>query len=379
MCDDEREAPQNDGQSLNLNVSHYFLFFLLILVLFACYKILQPYLNTIILATILAIAFSPIHRRIERLVRGRKNLAALLSCLVLTLVVIIPLSIMVIAVIQQGIESFNNMYDWISSGEYKKILDSPIIKNSLTWIEAKLPDIQKFFPDLELQKLQLDKMLLSITASVGKFLVNQGGHVVGNITALFAKFILMIFVFFFIIRDESKIFESILHYSPLSASNEERIIKKVRDVSRSALIGTFVTALAQGAAGGFAFWICGLPGLFWGMVIAFASLIPVVGTALIWFPAAVYLLLTGHWGLAIFMVLWCAIVVGLIDNLVRPLFMTGSAGMNTLIIFFSILGGISYFGLIGVLYGPLIFGLAMILFYIYRIQFAQFLEAQDTQ
>ena len=187
----------------------------------------------------------------------------------------------------------------------------------------------------------------------------------------------MLFTFFFFIRDEESIIKYLLHLVPLSASQEEKIIAKIKAVAKSALLGTFVTAIAQGACGGFAFWISGLPGLFWGMVMAFASLIPMVGTALVWVPAAFYLFVSGHLGLGIFMVIWCVVVVGAIDNLVRPLFMQGSADMSTLLIFFAILGGINYFGLLGILYGPLIFGLAMVLLYIYDVEYETFLNSQD--
>ncbi len=188
----------------------------------------------------------------------------------------------------------------------------------------------------------------------------------------------MIFTFFFIIRDEKTIYQYALHLIPLSSSYENKIMEKIKTVARSALLGTLVTAVAQGAAGGIAFKIAGLPGLFWGMTMAFASLIPIVGTALVWMPAAGYLFISGHWGYGIFMVLWCVIVVGMIDNLVRPLFMQGAADMSTFLIFFSIIGGINYFGLIGLLYGPLIFGLTMVLLYIYNLEFETFLNQQDS-
>ncbi|MBN2383049.1 AI-2E family transporter [bacterium] len=370
-------ADINRSGRLPVNVALYFLLFLLIIVLWVCYHIIKPYVNTIILAMILASTLSPLHRRILSWVKGRKNLAAFITCHFLTLVVIIPIVFMLFAVIQQGIQSFNAISEWIASGKLDELLKSERVVESQAWLETKLPWVQKFFPSFELEQVRVDKILLDTTRTIGKTLVNQGGHLLGNITALIAKFFLMIFVFYFIIRDEEVIINTILHYSPLSNSQEERIIAKVKDVAKSALVGTFVTAIAQGTAGCIAFWICGLPGLFWGMVMAFASLIPVVGTALVWVPAATYLFLSGHWGYGIFLTLWCMIIVGLIDNLVRPLFMTGSAGMSTVLIFFSIVGGIGYFGLLGVLYGPLLFGLAMVLFYIYRIEFEDFLDQQD--
>ncbi len=141
--------------------------------------------------------------------------------------------------------------------------------------------------------------------------------------------------------------------------------------------GLFLTAIAQGVAGGIGMWLAGFPGLFWGTMMGFASFIPVVGTALIWIPATLYLFLTGDTTWAIFLAIWSVAVVGSIDNLLRPFLMQGSAGMNTLMIFFSLLGGIQLFGLIGLIYGPLIFAITMVLFNIYEEEFRSFLDQQD--
>ncbi|MDW1956705.1 AI-2E family transporter, partial [Vibrio sp. Vb0562] len=135
---------------------------------------------------------------------------------------------------------------------------------------------------------------------------------------------------------------------------------------------------AQGLAGGIGMWLADFPGLFWGTMMGFASFIPVVGTALIWIPAAAYLFLTGDITWAIFLTAWSVVIVGSIDNLLRPLLMQGSAGMNTLMIFFSLLGGLHLFGLIGLIYGPLIFAVTMVLFNIYEEEFKDFLNQQDN-
>ncbi|WP_159306711.1 AI-2E family transporter, partial [Klebsiella pneumoniae] len=119
-----------------------------------------------------------------------------------------------------------------------------------------------------------------------------------------------------------------------------RLLSEIENVSKSAVMGSFLTAIAQGVAGGIGMWLAGFPGLFWGTMMGFASFIPVVGTALIWIPATLYLFLTGDTTWAIFLAIWSVAVVGSIDNLLRPFLMQGSAGMNTLMIFFSLLGGI---------------------------------------
>lgn len=360
-----------------LNMAHYFLFFLLIVVLTACFHLLSAYVHTIIFAVILAIVFSPVHQRILRLTGSREDAAALLSCLLLTLVVVLPLTFVFLSLIHQGIESFNAIHAWINASEYQKLLASPLAAKAWAFITPYLPDLSKFFPQLGEKAQPINQTVLDITSKVGKFLVNQGGGLMGDLSALVGKFFLMLFTFFFIIRDEEKIFRHLLHLIPLHSSHEERILAKVKAVSYSVLLGTFLTALAQGTAGGIAFWLTGLPGLFWGTMMVFAALIPFVGTALIWLPAAAYLLFVGKLGAAAFMVLWCVLVVGMLDNLLRPLCMKGSASMNTLLIFFAILGGLNTFGLIGLLYGPLLFGLAMVLLYIYEIEFEPFLSHQD--
>lgn len=363
--------------AFGLNMGHYFLFFLLIVVLAACFHVLSAYAHTIILAIILAIVFSPVHRRILALIGGRDNAAALLSCLALTLIVVLPLFFVFLSLIMQGVESFTAIHAWIKAGEYQKILALPLVVKLWAMASPYLPDVSKFFEQIGGEVQPVNKTILDVTSQVGKFLVNEGGGLVGNLSAFIGKFFLMLFTFFFIIRDEEKIFRHFLHLVPLHSSHEETIIKKIKAVSSSVLLGTFLTAVAQGAVGGIAFWITGLPALFWGAMMAFAALIPFVGTALIWLPAAVYLLLLGKWGAALFMVIWCALVVGLLDNLIRPLFMKGAADMSTLLIFFAILGGLNTFGLIGLLYGPLLFGLAMVLLYIYEMEFAKFLCQQD--
>jgi predicted PurR-regulated permease PerM len=358
--------------------SNYFLIILLVLVLAGCFHIITPYIHPIILAAILASIFSPINKRIEKWLKGRKNRAAIISCLFLTIVVVLPLLIVLLSVIQQGIYSFNAMYHWTEAGNMQGLIKHPVVIKFLGWLKHVMPDVKRVFPGIDLKNIQINNIVMELSASFGKMLIDQGGNLAGNITAIIGKFFLMLFCFFFFIRDEDKIVDYILHLVPLSAGQENKIILKIKTVAKSALLGTFVTALAQGAAGGFAFWIAGLPGLFWGMVMAFASLIPMVGASLVWVPASVFLFITGHWGYGLFMVIWCVVVVGGLDNLMRPLFMQGSADMSTLLIFLAMLGGIQAFGLIGLLYGPLLFGLAMVLLYIYEIEYTLFLDKQDN-
>lgn len=285
-------------------------------------------------------------------------------------VIIIPFFLIFSVVIRQGILSFNAINHWIDAGNIERMAQNPLISRALAMFHEQMEGSL-------LKGIDFHSLMVTLSSRAGELMVSQGKYIISNISAVVGKFCLMTFVFFFVIQDQKKNFEYIFHLSPLSAGHEKILVDKVKAVAKSAIFGTLVTAIAQGTAGGIAFSICGLPGFFWGAVMAFASLIPLVGIALIWAPAAVWLFISGSWQYAIFLIIWSVVVVGMIDNIVRPLFMKGSAGMGTLLIFFSILGGLNYFGLTGLLYGPMVFGLTLVLLYIYDLEFSAFLNRQD--
>ena len=273
-------------------------------------------------------------------------------------------------IIKQGILSFNAINQWVAQGNIERLAQTPFVSKMVLLS-------QKYIKGSLLKEIDLNSIMITVTSHAGELLMNQGKDIIANISSVVGKFFLMSFVFFFAIQDQEKNFQYISHLIPLSTAHEQIVVNKIKAVAKSALLGTLVTSASQGLAGGIAFTICGLPGVFWGAMMTFASLIPVVGTALIWVPAAIWLFISGSWYHGIFMVIWSVVVVGMIDNLVRPLFMKGSADMSTLLIFFSILGGINYFGLTGLLYGPMVFGLTLVLLYIYDLEFHSFLDHQD--
>lgn len=355
-----------------LDISHYFLFMLIVVCLFISYRMMAAYVHPVIFATLLSIITHPIYERLAGRFNGRKNLAAAVCCLLITFIIVIPLFFVLLAVIKQGISTVSATNQWIST------LDMDEIRN-LPQISGYLASVKKYLPADALANLNIYGIMQTVSANAGKMIVSNGTWIISNISAIIMNFFLMIFIYFFVVQKQTELFDYIFHLMPLTREYENILVNKIKAVSKSALLGTLVTSTAQGVAGGIAFGICGLPGFFWGAVMAFASLIPVVGTALIWVPAAGYLLLTGHIKLGLFMVVWSVIVVGMIDNLVRPLFMKGSADMNTILIFFSILGGLNLFGLAGLLYGPLIFGITLVLLYIYDLEFSDFLNHQDRK
>ena len=341
----------------------------LALALYASYWLLRPFLEPILLAMLIGILAMPLHRHMELMLRGRDSLAALLSCLILLLLFLIPLSIVMVAVISQGIDYSLVVKNWATTENIQGLLNQPLVVKVYAWLDQVLPE-GSLAPE------NIRARALSLAGGLGEELAAVSTALLGSVTRFFVNGTLLLFALFFVLRDHDRLMDFIRHALPLSRSQEDVLFKEVRDVSRSALLGSLLTAITQGFAGGFALWLAGFPGVFWGVVMAFTSLVPVVGTALIWVPAALYLVFTGDYFWAAFLALWGVIVVGSIDNFLRPLFMQG-ASMNTVVVFFSLLGGLQVFGLMGLIYGPLIFAVTLVLFRLYESEFADFLDSQD--
>ena len=269
----------------------------------------------------------------------------------------------------QGLFSFNSISLWIKSGGFEQLTRHPWANWGIECWTREVAHITAVFPSISAEDLDAGSLLLHVSKSLADGMSSYAVSILGNISSYVAKFFLMLLVFYWVVRDEAKIVKYIFHLSPLPASQEDKIIQKIRSVARSALLLTFLIAMVQGTLGGVGFWIAGLPGLFWGTVMAFASLIPIFGAAVVWVPASIYFFVTGQGGWGIFIVAWSAILVSPVDNVLRPYFMKEAADMSTALVFLSILGGVSYFGLLGLIYGPLIYGITAVLLYIYNAEF----------
>ncbi len=349
---------------------HWMLIAALALAAYASYRLIEPYLGPIVMAFIISLLYYPLHAKVESKIPRQPNTAALLSCLLLTFMIVIPVLVVFSSIVHQGTTFSKDSYDWLTSGGVKEVLSHPYAVKALALIDKYSP-----FEPMDAQVVV--QKIATAASKFGSQLLNVSAKILGDATNFVISFLLMLFVLFFLLRDHKKMVSALRHVVPLSRSQEDALLTEVEQVAKSAVLGSFLTALAQGVAGGFAMWLAGFPGLFWGSMMAFASFIPVVGTALIWLPASIYLLLSHQWEWALFLVGWGLIVVGSIDNILRPLLMQGNSGMNTLLIFFSILGGLHLFGLIGMIYGPIIFAVTLVLFKLYEVEFKDFLDQQD--
>jgi predicted PurR-regulated permease PerM len=337
--------------------------------LFASYSLIAPFLQPIILAILIGLLAYPAHERLVSALRGRKNTASLLSCLILWLIFLIPTMVLLVAVLKQGIDYSVVVREWATQDNVHQLMAQP-------WVLEIQSRLTKILPEGALHADNIRAKALEAAGIMGKQFAGISTTIVGSLTRSVMNGLLLLFVLFFVLRDHDKLIAFLHRALPLSRSEEDALFKEVKSVSKSALLGTLATAATQGVVGGFGLWLAGFPGVFWGAVMAFASLIPFVGTALIWVPAALYLLVTGEWGWALFLALWGVVVVGSVDNFLRPLLMQG-ASMNTVVVFFSLIGGLQVFGLMGLIYGPLIFSITLVMFRLYENAFTEFLDSQD--
>jgi len=332
--------------------------------LYLSYLILRPFMETLIFAIVLSSMFYPLQIYLARHYGGRKTLAALTIVFIFTFLIALPVFFFVSALVSQGVDSVNQVNEWLKAGNLHKLTQHPKVLAYVAWLQERLGF-------LDLEKMDIPSTLLQLSKTVGQFLLSKGATILGNVATLIMHFAVMVFVIFYLVRDGDEMIERGRYYSPLRRDQEDRILSGVRVVARSVLLGSFLTALLQGLVGGIGLTLVGIQGLFWGTVMGFSSLIPVVGTSLVWIPTVIYLLLLGKSYSALFLTLWSIILVGSIDNFLRPFFMRGQGGMSPFYIFLAIIGGVQYYGLAGILYGPLILSFAMVMLYIYGAEYRE--------
>ena len=184
----------------------------------------------------------------------------------------------------------------------------------------------------------------------------------------------MLITMYYLFKDGSRFVSRVMYLTPLPNKYDRKLFTKFREVSKATILSSLLTAVIQGTLGAIAFFIVGYPAFFLGVGTAIASLIPIVGTALVWLPVAIILAISGNWGLAIFMVIWGVLVIGLSDNLIRTKIIESKANIHPLFVFFSIFGGLAAFGFLGIIFGPLILAIILTVIHIYELEYADVLE-----
>lgn len=348
----------------------FFLILLLISAIALGYSVIKPFINTIIISVVLSGIFYPLKRKICCRLGGRSALGAFLTVCIIVFAIIIPAVVFFFGLIGQGIDSVSAINEWLRTTDFSNFYDSQHYNKYLLWFEQK-------FPFLEISSSDIQARILEISRSFGQTILTSGTWLAGNMASLVAHFLIMNFLVFSFLKDGDRFIDRVRYLSPLRSEQEDFIIESLRKVSKSVLFGSLFIAVLQGVVGGIGLAISGIPALFWGTMMSFTSLIPVLGTGLIWVPATIYLLIIGKMKTAIFLLIWSGVLVTGIDTVLRPLIVREASRVSTIYVFLAILGGINAFGPFGILYGPLILSFLMVMLHIYGVEFQDVLNHEE--
>jgi len=320
-----------------------FLLLLVAAISAAFVAMIRSFLLTILLAAIFTGLSYPMYEWVLVRFRGRKSLAAITTLLVLLVLVMAP----VLAVLGAGATEALRVTETIGP-RLKQLVDQP---GELDSRLRALPGYDRIAP----YRAQILEKAGELVGSTSAFLFGALSATT-RATALFVFyfFVLLYTMFFFLIGGPG-LLAAVLAYLPLTEADKRRVVGKFVSVTRATLKGTILIGVAQGFLGGLAFWAVGIDGaIFWGTVMTVLSIIPGVGGALVWIPAAIVLVSTGEVWRAIGLVLFCALIVGSVDNVLRPRLVGQDTKMHELLIFFSTLGGLMLFGAMGFILGPIL-------------------------
>lgn len=335
-----------------------------VVVLWATFSIVRPFLTPILLGAMLVVLTYPTYRRVREQVRGRAPLAAIIMLIAVTFIIILPAFVLVILLVQQA----DALIEHLQSGDVQQIIARVDIAKHLQWLH-------RWIPSFDPQTVSLQRLVLPVLREIPGWVARNGGALLGGLAGLLIGFFLLLLSSFFFYIEGESIIDELAILSPLPERYDREFANQFKDVIDATFRGHVLTGLAQGAATTFGLVIAGVPAaLFWGAVATVMSLLPLIGAAAVWVPAAIYLYAAAAMGKVaywqpIFLTIWGTGGVSLIDNIVRPLAMRGKSQLPAIPLLFAVLGGLQAFGFVGLVIGPLVFSLLMSIIDIYKKSF----------
>jgi predicted PurR-regulated permease PerM len=328
----------------NTTIQQAFFLTLLLLVSLAFVGLIQDFLLPLFWAATLAIVFYPVHQWLRSCLGNRASLAALLTLCMILVVVILPLFLISVAVVQEAAA----FYKRLETGEIN-------VQEAIQTLERLLPVVTRYLDRFGIETQNFKQGLAGAAVAVSRFLGARALSIGQDALRLSVFFFLMLYLLFFFLRDGTQLVEAIVRALPLGDTRERQLFANFAAVSRATIKGTLVVALVQGILGGLLFALLGInAAVLWGAVMAVLSLLPAVGSGLVWVPTAGILFATGHIVKALILLGAGILVIGLVDNLLRPLLIGRDVRMPDYLVLLSTLGGLTVFGISGLVIGPVI-------------------------
>lgn len=325
---------------------------------------ISDFVLTLILAGIFAGMARPVHLWLDGKLRGRTRVAALLTVLALLLLILVPLGGFLALVVAQAVDVSAQAGPWIQQqlGRWPELF---------AWLQ-QLPLVGELVPE----QTALVERASEVVTRIGSFVINNLGAATSGTLAVVLQLFVMLYAIYFFLVDGRAILGRILYYTPLKEEDERKLVDQFVSVTRATIKGSILVGLIQGALAGSAFFILNLPGAaFWSTLMAVLSIIPVLGSGIVWAPAAVILMVSGRVAAGVGLAIWGLVVVGLVDNFLRPKFVGRDTKMHDLLVLLSTFGGLAMFGVVGFMIGPIIGALFLTAWRLYGTAFKEMLPS----
>jgi predicted PurR-regulated permease PerM len=340
-------------------LEHWALLLLLVAVSAALGWILMPFWGAILWGVIIAMVFAPVHRWLLRRLKDRRTPAALLTLLIVVTLVIVPFALVSAALAREAVL----LYERVQSGEWNAV---SYFRHLFEALPAPLLSLLDSFGWTDFDTLQ--RRLTTAVAQGSQFIATRALSIGQDTFEFIVNLFITGYIAFFMIRDGEALANTVRQAIPLSPEHKRELLEKFATVIRATVKGSLVVAAIQGALGGLAFWFLGVGGaLLWAVLMAFLALLPAIGAALVWMPVAIWFFLTGAIWQGVALLAWGMLVIGLIDNLLRPALVGKDTRMPDYVVMITTLGGMAAFGINGFVAGPVIGAMFMAVWHIYIV------------
>jgi predicted PurR-regulated permease PerM len=331
----------------------------------------QPFMAILILGAVVAGIFFPLHRLINRHPKIRTTFASLLTCIVIFFVLFVPIVFFVGSLTQQAYGLYQKAQEATINQQIDSLLEQTHILERANHYLAKL--------EIEITGEELKKGVSEAAKFVGLFLFEQARAIASNTLAFLINFFMMLMVIYFLLLDGDKLVAYIIDLSPLPTDQEQKLIGKFRDIAGAILIGNGLGGFIQGVLGGIVFWIFGLPSAFlWGVIMGLLAFLPIIGIGVVFIPTSIYLVLKGRLAAGVFFMIFYLVLSMGIEYIFKPKLVGQRVKMHPLLVFFAIIGGLKLFGILGIIYGPLVVTAFLTLAEIYRSSYQQMVETKES-
>lgn len=336
-------------QSERERVTTVLFYGIVLLLAWMVFRIFHPFLVPLGWAAVFVVVFHPLQDRLEQ--RMNRSAAAGVSTAVVTLILIVPALLLAAAFVREGIEAVRSIQAAVAEGRL------PWVQRGWEWVQQRMPGDTS---------ADLVGLVRDYGERLAGFLASQAGAVVRNVLGFFFNLFVMLFAMFFLFRDRKALLEGIRSILPFDTRQTNRMVDQTGDLIQASVTSSLIVGAVQGLLGGVTFALLGITGaFFWGVVMVFCALIPLLGTGIVIGPAAVWLLIDGQWVKAAILAGVGAGVIGLADNFLRPALISGRARLSGLTVFISVLGGVAAFGMLGLVLGPIVVAAAISLLQVY--------------